>query len=135
MLLLAIVYFTIVAATLAFYAIGALWYSPVLFVKTWMKELKINPDTMEKPNMAKIMSLTFVLTFIMVTNLAFFISGPETTAGTGALYGFLTGFGWVAMAMILTALYESRTWRYMAINGGYMAVGFTVAGLILGAWK
>ncbi len=125
----------VVAATIAFYAIGALWYSPVFFAKAWMKELNINPDTIKKPNMLKIMSLTFLLTFIIVTNLAFFVSSPETTAGTGALYGFLTGFGWVAMAMILTALYESRTWRYMAINGGYMAVGFTIAGLILGAWK
>ena len=125
----------VIAATLMFYALGALWYSPLLFVKTWMKELNFTKDDSKKANLAKIIPLTFILSFIMVTNLAFFLSDPKVDAGSGALYGFLTGFGWVAMAMILTALYEMRGWRYMLINGGYMVVGFTLSGVILGAWK
>lgn len=125
----------VVAATLAFYALGALWYSPLLFVKAWMKELNITKDDAKKVNMAKIMSLTLILTFIMVTNLAFFLNDPKIGVSQGAMYGFLTGFGWVGMAMILTSLYEMKGWRYMFINAGYMTVGFTLAGVILGAWK
>jgi hypothetical protein len=125
----------VVVSTLAFYALGALWYSPLLFVKPWMKELNITKEDTNKVSMAKILPLTFLLSFIMVTNLAFFLADPKITAGTGALYGFLTGFGWVGMAMILTSLYELRGWRYMLINTGYMVVGFTMSGVILGAWK
>jgi hypothetical protein len=124
----------VVAATLLFYAIGAVWYS-FLFKNAWMKEVKISPDDAKKVSLAKIMSVTFILSFIMVTNLAFFINGPGIDAGKGAFYGFLTGFGWVAMAMTLNAMYEMRGWRYMLINAGYMVVGFTTSGLILGAWK
>ncbi len=130
----AINWLAVVAATLAFYGIGAIWYS-FLFRDAWIKASGVVMDGTQKVNMLKIMSLTLLLTFIMVTNLAFFVSGPGVTASNGALYGFLTGFGWVAMAMALTSLYENRSWKYMAINGGYMAVGFTVSGLILGAWK
>ncbi|NVO18728.1 MAG: DUF1761 domain-containing protein [Bacteroidetes bacterium] len=125
----------VVVATIAFFALGALWYSPVLFVKTWMKELNITKEDTKKASMAKILPLTLILTFIMVTNLAFFISDPKITVGQGALYGFLTGFGWVGLAMILTSLYELKGWRYMFINAGYMAVGFTLSGVILAAWK
>lgn len=124
----------VVAATLAFYGIGAIWYS-FLFRDAWIKASGVVMDETKKVNMVKIMSFTLLLTFIMVTNLAFFLKDPSVTALNGALYGFLTGFGWVAMAIALTSLYESRSWKYIVINGGYMAVGFTVSGLILGAWK
>jgi hypothetical protein len=63
------------------------------------------------------------------------VSGPTIGAVEGALYGFLTGFGWVAMSIALTALYEQRSFRYILINAGYLTVGFTLVGLILGAWK
>jgi hypothetical protein len=124
----------VLAATLAFYAIGALWYS-VLFGKIWMKEVNITKEDAKNVSMVKIMSLTFLLSLVMVTNLAFFINDPKIGVSEGALYGFLTGFGWVAMAMTLNALYEMRSWRYILINAGYMVVGFTVSGVILGAWK
>jgi uncharacterized membrane protein (DUF485 family) len=125
----------IILATLAFYATGAIWYSPILFGNIWMKEVNLTQDGLKNVNMAKIFTLTFILSFIMVLNLAFFLNSPDVDAKMGAIYGFMTGFGWVAMAMILTALYEQRTWRYMAIHAGYMIVGFTLAGVILGAWK
>jgi hypothetical protein len=122
-------------STLAFYAIGAIWYSPILFGKIWMKELNMTPDAAKNANMAKIMSFTFILSLIMVTNLAFFLADPKVGASEGALYGFLTGFGWVAMAMTLNALYEMKGWRYILINAGYMTIGFTLSGFILGSWK
>ncbi|MBK7029484.1 MAG: DUF1761 domain-containing protein [Bacteroidales bacterium] len=125
----------VLVSTLSFYAIGAVWYSPVLFGKIWMKELNMTPDAAKNANMAKIMTFTFILSLIMVTNLAFFLGDPKIGASEGALYGFLTGFGWVAMAMTLNALYEMKGWKYMLINAGYMAVGFTLSGFILGAWK
>jgi uncharacterized protein YneF (UPF0154 family) len=124
----------VIVSALAFYGIGAIWYS-FLFRKAWMKEVNLNPEDARNANMVKIMSLTFLFSLVMVTNLAVFISGPDIGASEGVMYGFLTGFGWVAMAMALNALYEMRSWKYILINTGYMVVGFTVSGLILGAWK
>lgn len=125
----------VVTATLVFYAIGGLWYSPVLFSNQWMKEIGKTKDDIKKTSMGKIMSITFVLSFIMVTNLAFFLNDTSINAGEGALYGFLTGFGWVSMSVALNALYEQRSFKYILINAGYLTIGFTVAGLILGAWR
>jgi hypothetical protein len=124
----------VLVSALVFYGIGAIWYS-FLFRKAWMKQVKVTQEEAKKANMAMIMTFTFLITLVMMINLAFFLGGPGIDAGQGALYGFLTGFGWVAMGIALNALYEMRSWRYILINAGYMVTGFTVAGLILGAWK
>lgn len=76
----------------------------------------------------------------MAFNLAMFLTGsPEAAAqmdaGTGAFYGFLTGFGWIFFALAVNSLYEQKSWKYIFINGGYWSVSFTVMGLIIGAWR
>ena len=90
--------------------------------------------------MGKIFGLAFIFELIMAFNLAMFLTGsPEAaeqiSAGMGAFYGFLTGFGWIFFAMAVNSLYEQRSWKYMLINGGYWTVAFTVMGLIIGAWR
>jgi hypothetical protein len=69
----------------------------------------------------------------MSTNLAFFLSGPKATLLWGMTAGLLAGGGWVATGLAMTALFERRSWTYIAINGSYHIVAFTVMGAILGA--
>jgi len=130
----AINWLAVVAAALAFYAIGAVWYT-FLFGKAWMKEVNMTPEDAKKANLTRVMLLTLLFTLVMVATLALRIGSPEAGPLECVLYGFLTGFGWVAMGLALNAVYEMRSWRYILINGGYMVTGFTVAGLILGYWK
>ena len=49
--------------------------------------------------------------------------------------GALTGLGWVALAIGINYLYERKSFRIWLINAGYMAVGFTIMGAIIGAWQ
>jgi hypothetical protein len=132
-------FLAVIAATLSTFAVGALWYGP-LFGKSWMAATGITEGDVESGSMAKIFTLAFIFELIMAFNLAmFFYGSPESaaaiTAGTGAFYGFLTGFGWVFFAMAVNSLYEQKSWKYILINGGYWTVAFTIMGLILGAWK
>jgi hypothetical protein len=41
----------------------------------------------------------------------------------------------VALGIGIIALFERRSWKYVAINAGYMTVAFVVMGFILGAWR
>ena len=90
---------------------------------------------MKNGNPAKIFGLSFVFSVLMAYNLGFFLADPSVNAGAGALYGFLTGFGWVMMGIFIIGLFERKSWTYMLVNGGYMTIAFTIMGLILGAWK
>jgi hypothetical protein len=125
----------VIAATLSAFAIGGLWYSAFLFGKAWMRVSGVSEEKAKSSNMLKIYGTAFLFILIAALNLAFFLSGPSITAGNGAFYGFLTGFGWVFMGIGVIALFEQRSWTYIFINGFYWVVSLTVMGLILGAWK
>jgi hypothetical protein len=125
----------VVAATLSAFAIGGLWYSSLLFGKSWMKASGMTDEKAKSANMLKIYGTAFIFILIAAINLAYFLADPSITAGKGAFYGFLTGFGWVFMGIGVTALFEQRSWTYIFINGFYWVVSLTVMGLILGAWK
>lgn len=123
----------VIAAAVSTFVIGGLWYSPLLFQKGWMKENGVNEDDLKKRSPFLIFGLSFILSFVMSLNLALFIG--QERAVFGAFAGFMAGFGWVALAIGIISLFESRSLKYVMINGGYMVVAFTVMGLILGAWK
>ncbi len=125
----------VIVSALSTFLLGGLWYSPILFEKAWKKECGFSDEFLKQGNMAKIFGLSFLFSLLMAYNLAFFVGSPEIGASMGALYGLLTGFGWVAMGMLMIGMFERRSWRYLGINAGFMTVAFTLMGLILGAWK
>ena len=135
----AINWLAVVAASLVGFAIGFVWYGP-LFGKKWMASVGMTEEDAQSGNMGKIFGVTLIFQFIMAFCLAmFFYSDPaaaeKVTGSSGAFYGFLTGFGWVATAIGVNALYEQKSWTYILINGSFWIVVFTLMGLILGAWK
>ncbi|MFN8256323.1 MAG: DUF1761 domain-containing protein [Bacteroidales bacterium] len=116
--------------------VGAIWYSPLLFYKAWMKENNLTEEIVkQKFNLAKTYGISFILSLIISYNLAFFLGDDKTTASWGAMAGFLAGFGFSALIFAVVALFEQRSWKYILINGGYITVYFTLIGFILGAWR
>jgi len=124
----------VIAASLTGFVIGGIWYGP-LFGKAWMKETGTTEEDIKESNMAKTYGITWVLTLIIAVNLGFFFNDPSIAAAEGALYGFFTGFGFIAMGIAVNALFEGKSIKYILINGGYWTVMVTLMGLIIGAWK
>jgi hypothetical protein len=120
---------------LANLALGALWYSPILFYRAWLSETTLSEEQLERSNPAKMYGLAFFFALLISYNLAFFLGDSQTTPVWGATAGFLAGFGFAALIFAIVALFERRSWRYILINGGYITVYFTLIGLILGAWR
>jgi hypothetical protein len=90
---------------------------------------------MKRGNPMVIFGLAFVLSLLMAANLAFFISGPETTLGFAVGAAVAAGLGWAAFGLGVVALFERRPLSYFLINGGYLTVAFAVMGVILGLWR
>ena len=125
----------VLVAALIGFVIGALWYSPMLFGRAWMRAAGVSEEQIAGGNKARIFGLTFLFLLIMAYCLAMFLGDPSITLQTGALYGFFTGFGWLFFAIAVIALFELRSWTYILVNGGYWVVTMTAMGAILGAWK
>jgi hypothetical protein len=125
----------IFVCALANLALGALWYSPVLFYRPWQRENNLTDEQLKQAKFVPRMIVAFILSLVMSYNLAFFLGGEGTTAAWGATAGLLTGFGWAAMIFTVVALFELRSIKYMLINGGFVVVYFTLIGFILGVWR
>ncbi len=127
-------YLAIGAAAISTFLVGGLWYSPVLFGKAWQKETGLSDETLKQRNPAAVFGPAFVLALLMAFNLAAFI-GPDATPGFAVAAAFAAGFGWVALGMGVTYLFEARSLRLWLIDAGYHVVSFTLMGVILGLWK
>lgn len=125
----------VVTAAIAMFALGAVWYSPLLFLKPWAKAAGLTIDGSRSGSMPAILVTSFVLTLIMATNLAFFLGGPDVTLGLAIGAALAAGLGWAALSLSIIALFEQRPLSYHLINGGYLTVGFLLMGLILGVWR
>jgi len=115
--------------------LGAVWYSPMLFYKAWMKENKFTDEDIKKVNPAKTYSLTLILSVMISYNMAFFLGDEKTDLTWGTTAGFLIGFGFAGLIFTIVGLFEQRSWRYILINREYITVYFTMIGLILSAWR
>lgn len=129
-------HWAVLVCAVANLVVGALWYSPMLFYKAWLKENNFTEEMIkQKFNPLKMYGLSFVLSLIISYNLAFFLGDEKTNAGWGAIAGFLAGFGFSALIFAVVALFEQRSWKYILINGGYITIYFTLIGFIIGAWR
>lgn len=122
-------YLAVLVATLAAFVLGAIWYSPAVAGKAWMKELGIKPDK-EKKGLGAAMAKSFLVTFIMATTLALF---APNGAYEGMAVGSVIGFGVGAMNQINNMIYEMKSSQLMLINAGYSVIMFMIMGAVIGA--
>jgi len=122
----------VLVAALAGFALGAIWYGP-LFGKAWRRESGVSTPNTRSANMPKVFGSVLLLNLIAASSLAMFI-GAAGTWRFGLFAGFMTGSTFVATALGVIYLFESRSLRLWLINAGYQMAIFSVMGTILGAW-
>lgn len=121
----------VIVATIAGMALGFAWFSPILFLKPWMKELKLNEKEMGNNSLGKAIGLSALLTLIAAVSLAMFI-GPEGDLSMGTFAGFMAGATFVATFNGIHYLYESKSLKLFLITAGYSTAALTLMGAIIG---
>ncbi len=115
--------------------IGALWYSPVLFSKIWMKEMNFGAEMMagtEKPNMTKLYVGQFILTLVTAYVLAHFISLLDITTLGGALsLAFWSWFGFQVLPLMASVFWEGKSFKLFVINGLHYLVSLIIMASII----
>lgn len=124
-------YLAVLAAAVSSFLIGGVWYSPVLFANAWMREAGI-PEERLREQIGSTFAGAFVLSVVIAINLAFFL-GRNAGVAWGASAGALAGVGWAATSLATVFLFERRSKMLILIDGGYLAVSYTVMGALIGA--
>lgn len=126
-------YLAILVCGIASMAIGALYYSPLVAGKAWMKEVNFDPETAASPMPAMIKST--VASLVLAVGIAVILQISGTTGAVdGARLGFTLGLLIVAAASFPNYAYENKTFKHFLIHIGYTIITMTVMGAILGAW-
>lgn len=126
-------YWAILVAALSRFAVGSLWYSPVLFAKSWQKEVGLSSEDLKNASMARTFGLSFLASLIMALFMAYFFQ-EVTDWQQGLRYGVYIGLGYASMAIFEIGLFEQRSTKLGMINAGYQILSFALMGAILAAW-
>jgi hypothetical protein len=122
----------VLAAALASFLLGGLWYSPLLFGKRWQREAGLS-DAQLAEGSARVFGTAFVLSLIAASVFALFL-GPAPELGFALGAGSSAGLCWVAASFGINYAFERRPLALLLVNGGYHSLQFTLFGAILGAW-
>lgn len=126
----------VLVGSLAYFFLGAIWYSKLLFAPRWITYTKIdmnNPNA--KKSIAGIMSASFV--WMVITSVALAILRDRLDLSgwmSGLKVGALTGISFGASAISVSYLYEKRPLGLHLINNGYTVLGNILAAVIIFSW-
>lgn len=128
----------VLVASLVGMAIGALWYSPLLFGNLWMNLSGMSKADMDKAKQNG-MTSRYVIAFValLVTNyiLALFVQyAGATTFADGVSIGALVWLGFFAMSMLSTVLWENKSFLLYALQTMHYLIVLTLAAGILAVW-
>ena len=127
----------IFVAALAYFILGALWYSKALFGTWWATAVGLN---MNNPNKSKGMAKMFITSFLLIIitciGLAILVSRLDLTITISAIkLGLLTGICFATTAVAISFVYESRPTALYFIDCGYHLAGHIIAAIILVLWN
>lgn len=123
----------ILAAVVASFVIGMVWYSPLVFGNMWMKLAGIPKNSKKVPVVPMISSLVgaAVLAYVLMHVLVY--SSADTVAD-GVITAFWMWLGFVAPTIVVGGLYEGKDVKLLGINLGHHLVFMLAMGAILMWW-
>jgi hypothetical protein len=132
-------YPAVVASAVAYWVLGALWYSPLLFARPFIALKGWTPEqvaAIQSQSHAGEIGLAFLTSLLLAYVLAHFVkfTGAET-APSGALTGFWLWLGFVVTTNLGTVIFEQRPLGLYLINNGYHLVGMLGMGALLAVWR
>jgi len=159
----------ILLAALVPMATGFIWYNPKVLGTVWMREAGLTEEKIKSTNMALVLGVSFLLSFILAFSIQFMvihqwsiysilanepgIKDPNSevsmmikgfmekygnnfrTFKHGVLHGVLAGI-MIALPILGTnALFEHKSFKYIAVNVGYWILTLGLMGGILCAFS
>lgn len=126
-------YFAIVVAALVPMLLGAVWYSPVLFARPWMREVGRTPEELTGAGLGY--GLSILAALVTSYALARIVRWAEVDdVFNGAAVGVLVWLGFVATVLAVTTYFGGRSRKLWAIDASYQLLSLAIMGAIHGIW-
>lgn len=129
----------VIVGALIYFALGALWYSPVFLGRQWQRSIgwdaertppEMNPMTYVVPLLA------YVVMAIAVGLLA--AATGTDSIGEGIVLGLVLAIGLNLMHTLVDATFDPNKpepWTWFAINGSYHSIGLFIVAVLVAVWR
>lgn len=129
----------VIVAAIAYFALGALWYSPVLFAKPWQRSIGWD----ESRGQPQASAMTYVVPLVAYIVMAIAVGLLAAATGTdeigeGIVLGLVLAVGLSLAHTFVDASFspeKPEPWTWFAINGTYHALGLVVMSVIIAIWR
>ncbi len=128
----------IIVGAVAYFAIGAAWFSPVGFGRAWQRSIGWDPERTPPQMQATTYVIPLVAFLVMGIAIGLLTDATGTdTLGGGIVLGLVVAIGLAVMHTAVDATFDPnkpQPWLWLVINGGYHAVGLMILAILLAVW-
>jgi hypothetical protein len=129
----------VIVGALIYFALGALWYSPVLFQRQWQRSIGWDPQR-TPPEMSPLTYLIPAVAYLVMAIAIGLLAAASGTdnIGEGVVLGLVTGIGLSLAHTFVDASFDPNKpepWTWFAINGTYHALGLILVSIIVAVWR
>lgn len=129
-------YWAVLAAGIASFVLGGIWYSPMVFGKAWGRAVGKRMEDIKKPEANKGLASMVVVSLLTSYILAHFIQYMNVTTINGAIQiGIWLWLGFIGTVTSGAVFFEGKPWKWWFIMNGYQLLNVVVMGAILATWK
>jgi hypothetical protein len=128
----------VLVAVIAYFILGAIWYSKALFAPKWaaLVGINMNDPNKNKDGLGMMMLGSFLLIAVTCIALALLVVRLDLfVLASGLKLGALTGLCFATTAVSISFIYERRPTALYFIDCGYHVVGHIAAAIILVMWR
>jgi hypothetical protein len=128
----------VVVSALAVFVIGALWYSPALFGKQWVKAHGYTEEKIQqmRAGASRAYAVSFVCYLVMAVAMSILIGRIGVTMLQGGVkLGALIGVGFAATNGLTANMFSEKPLSTWLIDASYQIVYLMVMGAILAVWR
>jgi Protein of unknown function (DUF1761) len=128
----------VVAAAMATFALGAVWYSPLLFAKQWVAAHGYTPEKLAamRKGAGPAYAVTFACWVVMAAALALLAHRLGVQSALGGLkLGALCWAGFAATVGLSGHVFSERRLAVFLIDAGYQLVSLLAMGVIVALWR
>ena len=130
--------FAVVVAAAAAFALGALWYSPILFGKKWVEVHGYSQEQITEmrktANQAYLLSVLCFLLMALALSVLVYYTGLVTVA-QGLKLGALVWLGFAFTIGLMGNRFTNKPISVFVIDGGYQLAYLLIMGVILAVWR
>lgn len=124
----------VIVAALAGYLPGAIWYSPIGFLRPWARELGIDLNNPPKRKNVGFKVAIGVLPALAAATVFALILGHPVGLHHALVMAVAVAGAFISTSFALQYLYESRSPTFWLINSGFHMLQYLIMGLVLSLW-